>query len=362
MNDPIAVASTPFNFPALSSQTSAAQALTDALNKAGAYAVAGGSATVRRDSIDQRAVTDVINGTGNAFLSNESQVGGYPTYNSGTPYPDTDGDGMSDAWETAHGLNPNDASDGPTLTANGYTNLENFLNELAGDNIPGQTPATFVAHYPFESDATGDAEGGHADTLVGSPTFSGGRVGKALVLNGSSQYVEVARAANLEPTTAMTMALWFDGSSLNPNTNFGDTLISKGDSNGALGYGLVFYQDQLRCFVGRSWAAGVGVLYAASHFQAGQWYHLACRADANGHTLFVNGQPVASSSVAAQAVNASSYPLRLGVNSAALVGHFAGSLDDVRLYTRALSDTDIQALASLGVGLMPPTALKILSK
>ena len=40
------------------------------------------------------------------------------------------GDGIPDAYETAHGLNPNDAKDGATLSASGYSNLELYLNSL----------------------------------------------------------------------------------------------------------------------------------------------------------------------------------------------------------------------------------------
>jgi len=43
---------------------------------------------------------------------------------------DTDGDGIPDTWETAHGLNPNSASDGSgDYTGDGYTNVEKYLNE-----------------------------------------------------------------------------------------------------------------------------------------------------------------------------------------------------------------------------------------
>jgi hypothetical protein len=47
---------------------------------------------------------------------------------------DTDGDGMPDVWEKAHGLNPKDASDGnQDLNGDGYSNLEKYLNSLVGE-------------------------------------------------------------------------------------------------------------------------------------------------------------------------------------------------------------------------------------
>ena len=64
------------------------------------------------------------------FITNPAQVGGYPNY-TGKPYADTDGDGLPDSWETAHGLNPNDVSDAVgDLNRDGYTNIEDFINGL----------------------------------------------------------------------------------------------------------------------------------------------------------------------------------------------------------------------------------------
>ncbi len=52
--------------------------------------------------------------------------------NNGRPSDyDKDNDGMSDAWEVANGLNPNDSSDGnKDRNSDGYTNLEDFLNQV----------------------------------------------------------------------------------------------------------------------------------------------------------------------------------------------------------------------------------------
>jgi len=90
----------------------------------------GGAIAPRRDSIDQRVVTDVRNGTG-AIIDTPEQVGGYPSYVSGIAAVDSDGDGMPDEWEHRVGLNPNDSSDGNAdRNHDGYTNLEEYLYSL----------------------------------------------------------------------------------------------------------------------------------------------------------------------------------------------------------------------------------------
>ena len=68
---------------------------------------------------------------------------------------DTDGDGMPDEWETANGLNPNDATDGNTYTLDTekgwYTNVEVYMNSLVEDIMKaGNTDAesTIEEYYP----------------------------------------------------------------------------------------------------------------------------------------------------------------------------------------------------------------------
>ncbi|MCH5245640.1 MAG: fibronectin type III domain-containing protein [Muribaculaceae bacterium] len=43
---------------------------------------------------------------------------------------DTDGDGIPDSWENANGLDPEDPSDAAKIAANGYANIENYVNSL----------------------------------------------------------------------------------------------------------------------------------------------------------------------------------------------------------------------------------------
>jgi pectate lyase len=64
--------------------------------------------------------------------------GPWPDFAAGAaaPPPDSDHDGILDAWEKSHGLDPADPKDGPKAAASGYTKIENYHNELAGDPLP----------------------------------------------------------------------------------------------------------------------------------------------------------------------------------------------------------------------------------
>jgi hypothetical protein len=63
------------------------------------------------------------------IITDPSQVGGYPGYK-GTPYKDSDSDGIPDDWELKHGLNPKNASDATVVTKSGYSNIEEYLNSV----------------------------------------------------------------------------------------------------------------------------------------------------------------------------------------------------------------------------------------
>lgn len=82
------------------------------------------------DSYKQGIITDPI------------QVGGYPQYK-GTPYKDSDNDGMPDEYETRHGLNPKNAADAAEITKNGYANIEVYLNSVVNvDNVKPNAKST----------------------------------------------------------------------------------------------------------------------------------------------------------------------------------------------------------------------------
>ena len=82
-----------------------------------------------RDTVDLRFLSDVQIGTGPSHISEIDKPGDIGLIDSGTPYDDSDHDGMADEWEQLYCFDPNDPSDGPEdADGDGYTNVEEFLN------------------------------------------------------------------------------------------------------------------------------------------------------------------------------------------------------------------------------------------
>lgn len=116
----VVVEPAPFPFPAITAASAAAahQAVVD-----------GAGASLRRDAVDRRVVADLTRQAG-AIITDPAAVGGFGSLAGGAAPADGDRDGMPDAWERSNGLNPANAADGDDYAADGYTNVERYLNSL----------------------------------------------------------------------------------------------------------------------------------------------------------------------------------------------------------------------------------------
>lgn len=150
-----------------------------AFDKVLAYA----GASYKRDAVDARYVNEAKNGTATykghvtklaGIIDSQDDVNGWPTLISKQKLTDTDNDGMPDIWETAHGLNPNDASDASAYTIDKkgyYTNIEVYCNALVEDLMKaGNADAieTVDEYYPETQKVEGipyydgsEADGGY---------------------------------------------------------------------------------------------------------------------------------------------------------------------------------------------------------
>lgn len=87
----------------------------------------GGATLPVRDGIDSRIIKLISNSKGQ-IIDSQTQVGGYPNYKKAEAPKDSDADGMPDSWEIKHGLNPDKQDHNEDKDADGYTNLDEFLN------------------------------------------------------------------------------------------------------------------------------------------------------------------------------------------------------------------------------------------
>lgn len=104
--------------------------------------LAGVGASLLRDAVDNRILTDVKQGTfsskgskgsQNGLIDSPLDAGGYPSFKEVAAPKDTDGDGMPDEWEIAHGLNPVEAKDAVLIAPSGYTYIEEYIHSLTGN-------------------------------------------------------------------------------------------------------------------------------------------------------------------------------------------------------------------------------------
>lgn len=93
--------------------------------------LANAGASRVRDAVDRRIIDGVRTRTGR-IINTERDDGGWPALKSLPAPRDSDGDGMPDAWERAHGLNPRRDDSAGDRKGDGWTNIENYLNGLAG--------------------------------------------------------------------------------------------------------------------------------------------------------------------------------------------------------------------------------------
>lgn len=86
-----------------------------------------------RDSVDARVVNDFINGTGE-IIDDVRFPQDFPVFENKPIPTDSDNDGMSDSWESSHGMTIGENDSADDNDSDGYTNIEEYLHELAANS------------------------------------------------------------------------------------------------------------------------------------------------------------------------------------------------------------------------------------
>jgi len=180
---------------------------------------------------------------------------------------------------------------------------------------------------------------GHNGTLLNGPTWTTGTVGGALRFDGTNDSVSVPDAADLRLGTTMTIAFWVQKDA-NP-TNY-TRLIGKGSSS-LRNYMVWSYSTGTLLFQFQRTDGAYLNLFSTTALQVGSWYHVACTYNGSNAAIYINGVLDASLAFSGTPVT-STDPLTFaygGWNE-----YHKGLLDDVRIYNRALSASEIASLVN----------------
>lgn len=195
-----------------------------------------------------------------------------------------------------------------------------------------------VAAYGFEetsgttvTDASGNSNTG---TIKEAVRVNTGKYGKALQFDGINDWVTVNDSATLDLSTGMTLEAWVYPQSL---ANNGGTVLLKEITGGAV-YNL--YAHETNDLPVSSFNNGAyRVISGLSPLPINQWTHLVATYDGQYQRLYVNGTQVAQR--AQTGLIQQGGLLRIGGNS--IWGeYFKGYIDEVRVYNRALTATEVK--------------------
>jgi hypothetical protein len=212
----------------------------------------------------------------------------------------------------------------------------------SADCVP--PPSGLVAWWPGEGHAN-DIAGTNNGTLVNGATFARGQVGSAFSFNGGLDSVVVPDSDSLRFTTEFTIEAWINPSS----TNVDQAIVSKVGLASGNNEGYELYlspQDFLSAQFnspGQNWPGNVIVYPNGSAIVPQVWNHVAWTYDQSAMKLYLNGLPVTTNVIGPLPIATSSDNFRISGVDNNSVG-FHGLIDEVSVYSRALTDGEIAAI------------------
>jgi tetratricopeptide (TPR) repeat protein len=185
-----------------------------------------------------------------------------------------------------------------------------------------------------------DSSGNHHDgTVAGNATWTKGRTGGAIDLNGHDNFVRIADKSAFDFAGNATVACWVRLRSVPVEWT---AIVTKGDTAWRLstsGSEMKFH------FAVQNWEAGKGFVNGATTVRANEWHHLAGVYDGSVLKLYLDGTLDATAPWD-QGMGRNNFDVLIGENAENKGRCFDGLIDDVRVYNYALSDNEIKALAA----------------
>ncbi|WP_299218687.1 PKD domain-containing protein [uncultured Aquimarina sp.] len=233
------------------------------------------------------------------------------------------------------------------------TRNDNSLDTEIKENIIMVLPAPdlqsdLVGHYKFDTDATNEVDPNNPGILQGNPSFVADRKGNsnaAISFNGTSTYVNyINPIPGPDYTGDLTYSFWINIANINTES----TIIGLFSSKSAIDIRNVNDQIEYKVvFRGNGAASTSQTEIVKATISDNSWIHIAIRhASADAFEIFVNNQLSGREQITRTQIferSENSYMAAKDI-SGSEDQHYEGFVDDLRIYTRALTNEEIKLL------------------
>jgi len=224
-----------------------------------------------------------------------------------------------------------------------------------GKKKPGEQPTTssgpLIAHWAFDEgqgDTASDSAGGHQMALH-SVSWTEGKIGSAIELDGATSYGEVEDSDDLDLSEGFTIAAWVNLAQVGAGRQLllEKKDVEQGDNSTNYALYVQWTHDALALVIGDG-TRRVGYLSDRGLGTAGEWHHVAVTFGNGEVRFYIDGEPAGVDSATISPFT-NEGPLTVGrYTGPGNEPRFGlnGSVDDLRIYNKALTPEEIQELIS----------------
>jgi hypothetical protein len=248
------------------------------------------------------------------------------------------------------------------MMSRGYVCLEKIAVCLAvvvglvSTQTTVRSEAVLISHWKLDEGngtSTADSVATRTATLENGVTWTTGRSGAAVNMDGANDYIALPQL--VVTGSSMTLAAWVKNSSFPSGVN--QRFISK--ANGATEDSTYWMlgqtnngQNRLR-FRLRAGGETTTLIATTGTLPLNAWYHAAATYDGTTMRLYLNGTEVGSVAKSGNLSRGSNVAVNIG-RSPEGSNYLRGAIDDVRLYSSALTAAEVAALAGTTPTNPPP--------
>lgn len=208
-----------------------------------------------------------------------------------------------------------------------------------------ESPSDLISWWTAEN-STEDSIGTNDGQAFNGMAYTSGSVNNAFSFDGVDDRIIVPDSNNLDITGDLTIELWIRQTVFNPE----NTVICKGAEDAENVYSIRFLGQIFECVFKDN--LGNDVVLGGPAFEDFQWHHYAYVRQGNQHQIYADGFSFGAESFTNPPASSAGLPLTIGAQfnsqSSSYTNFFGGQIDEVSIYNRALTESEIQSIFNAG--------------